>query len=206
MDQGLDTLLDETKAHIFMANIPGVTTIPFATTLPKVVIGADFRPVLVGGNPVPLLTQESDVEYVLFPALAAFQRGIGIPAALGGTGQPLPANLTLTRGEVETANRLTEGYNAYLAQKARDNASRITLVDVNGLLTDLKEGRIPGLTGLHPLLDPAGSAFSLDGIHPNSEGYKKVANLFIDAINRTLHKKYRKYRAGEACGMGAPAT
>ncbi len=204
MDRGLDTLLRETKSHIFMANIPGVTTIPFVTTLPKVVIGADFRPVLVGGNPVPLLTQESDVEYVLFPALAAFQKGIGIPAALGGTGQPLPANLTLTRGEVEIANRLTEGYNAYLAKKARDNASRITLVDVNRLLNHLKEGRIPGLTGLHPLLDPTGSAFSLDGIHPNTEGYKQVANLFLDAINRTLHKKYRTYQAGAACGAGAP--
>lgn len=199
MDLALDTLLRETKAHLFVANIPGVTTIPFVTTLPAVVLGPDFRPVLVNGSPVPLITQESDVAYVLFPALAAFQRGIGIPAALGGTGQPLPANLTLTRAEADIAGRLTEGYNAYLRQKAADNPSRITLVDVNGLLLDLKEGRIPGLTGLHPLLDPSGTAFSLDGIHPNSKGYVQVANLFIEAINRALHKKYRKIPDGEGC-------
>jgi lysophospholipase L1-like esterase len=70
--------------------------------------------------------------------------------------------------------------------------SRITLVDVNGLLTDLKDGKIPGISGKHPLLDPTGSAFSLDGIHPNNTGYVRVANLFLDAINRALHKKYRK--------------
>lgn len=200
MDMGLDTLLNETKARIFMANMPGITTIPFVTTVPKVVIGPDFQPVLVDGNPVPLLTQESDVEYVLFPALAAFQRGIGIPAALGGSGQPLPANLTLTRAEVEIADRLTVGYNAYLRQKALDNAKRITLVDINALLTDLKEGRIPGLSGLHPLLDPEGTAFSLDGIHPNSKGYRQVAGLFLEAINETLHKKYR-LPAAENCGV-----
>ncbi len=192
MDLGLDTLLRETKAHLFLANIPGVTTIPFATALPTVVIGPDFQPVLVNGNSVQLLTQESDVAFVLFPALAAFQRGVGIPTSLGGSGQPLPANLTLTRSEVEIATRLTEGYNDYLRRKATDNPSRITLVDVNGLLTDLKDGRIPGISGKHPLLDPTGSAFSLDGIHPNNKGYVRVANLFLEAINRALHTKYRK--------------
>jgi lysophospholipase L1-like esterase len=202
MDLGLDTLLRETKARIFMANMPGITTIPFVTTVPKVVIGPDFRPVLVNGSPVPLLTQESDVEYVLFPALAAFQRGIGIPAALGGTGQPLPSNLTLTRAEVEIAERLTAGYNAYLARKARDHAHRLTLVDVHGLLEDLKEGRIPGLSGLHPLLDPTGTAFSLDGIHPNSKGYRQVAGLFLEAINGALHKRYRLPH-DEACAVVA---
>lgn len=90
----------------------------------------------MNGNAVPFLTQESDVAFVLFPA-----------------------NLTSTHSEVEIATRLTQGYNAYLRRKATDHSSRITLVDVNGLLTELKDGKIPGLSGRHPLVDPAGSAF-----------------------------------------------
>ena len=110
------------------------------------------------------------MEYVLFPALAAFQRGIGIPAGLGGTGQPLPANLTLTRAEVEIANRLTDGYNAYLGSRPRTMPPRITLVDVNKLLTDLKAGWIPGVRASTRSWTRSGSAFSLDGIHPNYQG------------------------------------
>lgn len=191
MDLALDTLLRETKAHIFMANLPSIVTIPYVTTVPKVVIDAHFQPVLINGSPVPLLTQESNVKYVLFPALSALQRGIGIPAALGGTGTPLPGSLTLTEDEAAIADRLTEGYNAYLKHKACGN-SRLTLVDMNKLLTDVKNGAIPGLTSTHPLVDPVGTAFSLDGIHPNSRGYRFVANQFIDAINGALHKKYPK--------------
>jgi lysophospholipase L1-like esterase len=191
MDLALDTLLRETKAKIFIANIPSIVTIPYVTTVPKVVIDARFQPVIINGNPVPLLTQESNVKYVLFPALAAFQRGIGIPTALGGAGTPLPADLTLTEAEAEIADRLTDGYNAYLKRKACSN-SRLTLVDINKLLSDVKNGNIPGLTSTHPLVDPVGSAFSLDGIHPNIRGYKFVANQFIDAINGALHKKFEK--------------
>jgi lysophospholipase L1-like esterase len=190
MDLALDTLLRETKADIFIANIPSIVTIPYVTTVPKVVIDANFQPVLINGSPVPLLTQESNVKYVLFPALAAFQRGIGIPAALGGAGTPLPGDLTLTEAEAAIADRLTDGYNAYLKRKACN--SRLTLVDINQLLLDVKNGNIPGLTSTHPLLDPAGTAFSLDGIHPNTRGYRFVANRFIEAINGALHKKFPK--------------
>ena len=42
MDLALDTLLRETKAHIFIANIPSIVTIPYVTTVPKVVIDAQF--------------------------------------------------------------------------------------------------------------------------------------------------------------------
>lgn len=191
MDLALDTLLRETKAHIFIANIPSIVTIPYVTTVPKVVINAQFQPVIINGSPVPLLTQESNVKYVLFPALSAFQRGIGIPTALGGTGTPLPGDLTLTEAEAEIADRLTDGYNAYLKRKACGN-KRLTLVDINKLLLDVKNGNIPGLTSTHPLVDPVGSAFSLDGIHPNTRGYKFVANRFIETINGALHKNYDK--------------
>lgn len=196
MDRMLDTLLKETTAHIFMANIPSIVTIPFVTTVPKVVFNpATFQPVKdSSGNPIPLLTKESDVEYVLLPALAELSVGKGIPRGVtpSAKGDTLAASLTLTKAEVATAVKLTDEYNAYLAKKAADNASRITLVDVNKLLADLKAGSISGATATFPLLDAGGTAFSLDGIHPNTKGYRHVTNLFIDAINDKLGKKYEK--------------
>lgn len=195
MDKALDTLLRETTAHIFMANIPSIVTIPFVTTVPKVVISATFQPVIdtATKSPIPVLTKEADVEYILLPALAEYAKGTGVPkGVLNGTGDSLAVTMTLTKAEVATANKLTDEYNAYLKKKAEDNASRITLVDVNKLLADLKDGKIAGLSAKFPLLDASGSAFSLDGVHPNTKGYRHVTNLFIDAINDKLGKNYEK--------------
>jgi hypothetical protein len=41
-------------------------------------------------------------------------------------------------------------------------------------------------------VDPVGTAFSLDGIHPNTRGYQVAANRFIDAINGAFQKEYKK--------------
>jgi lysophospholipase L1-like esterase len=81
-------------------------------------------------------------------------------------------------------------YNAYLKAKCDADTSRLTLVDVNGLMQKLLAGQIPGLSATFPLLDPSHSAFSLDGVHPNAAGYREVANLYIDAINKALSKNY----------------
>lgn len=193
MDSALDTLTRETAARIFLANIPSITTIPFVTTIPPVVINpATSTPVLdTAGKPIPLLTKEANVKYVLLPALAVMKAGTGIPTALGGKGDSLAANLTLTADEAATAEKLTVGYNAYLKAKAEANPTRLTLVDVNGLLVKLTKGEIAGLTAKFPLLDPTNSAFSLDGIHPNSKGYKELAKLFAEVINTTLGKSYK---------------
>jgi len=194
MDSALDTLTNETSARIFLANIPSITTIPFVTTIPPVVINpATNQPVLDADNhPIPYLTQEKNVQYVLLPALSLIQgKNIGIPKALGGSDSALPANLTLTTDEVATAEKLTNGYNAYLKAKADAKPDRITLVDVNGLLTRLLNKQVGDLTASFPLLDSAHSAFSLDGIHPNAKGYKEVAKLYLSVIDSTLGKTYK---------------
>lgn len=190
MDKALDTLLRETTAHIFIANIPSITTIPFVTTVPRYITKADFSPA-VDTNTL-WLTKEANVEFILLPALADIAVKKGVPKALGGTGDSLAANLTLTKTEAATAKTLTDGYNAYLKKKADENPTRLTLVDINTLLSDLNAGRITGLSSKFVLLDPSQTAFSLDGIHPNTKGYKHVTNLFIDAINSALSKNYAK--------------
>ena len=189
MDLALDTLLRETQAHIFLANIPSIPTIPFVTTIPTWIFKPDFTPAV--DTSTKFLTEESNVKYILLPALSYIQGSkMGVPAALGGSDVKIPASLTLTEEEAATATTLVEGYNAYLKAKCDANPTRLTLVDINALLEKLLKGEIAGLTGTFPLLDPAHSAFSLDGVHPNAKGYQQVANVYIDAINSALGKNY----------------
>jgi hypothetical protein len=189
MDAALDTLLRETNAHIFLSNIPSITSIPFVTTVPTWIPDSTFtRP--LSDTSLKFSTAESDVRFVLLPALALIQKGHGIPKPYG-LGDSLSASVTLTATEAATATKLIDGYNAYLKAKCEAKPDRLTLVDMNGLLAKLIKGEIPGLSGKFPLFDPEHSAFSLDGVHPNSKGYKEVANLNIDAINSALNKSYK---------------
>ncbi|MEO6097748.1 MAG: SGNH/GDSL hydrolase family protein [Fibrobacteria bacterium] len=190
MDKALDTLLNETTARIFLANLPAITTIPFVTTVPTYVfLPETFQPAVSAD--VKFQTVEANVEYILVTALPLILGKHGVPAALGGLGDSLPANVTLTKTEADAAARLTNEYNAYLKSKA-DASPRIDLVDVNALLGKLQKGELAPLTGAYPLLDPTNSAYSLDGIHPNSKGYKHITNLFIDAINSGMGKSYSR--------------
>src|SRR5690606_18894194 len=189
MDRALDTLLRETSAHIFLANIPSIVTIPFVTTVPTYVFDPKtFQPAI--DTATKFLTAEADVEYVLLPALSEIAERKGIPQTMGGTGTPLAGTMTLTRAEAAAADALTEGYNAYLSAKAASNPDRLTLVDINVLLSRLAAGEIAGLTSNFVLLDPAHTALSLDGIHPNSKGQKEIANHFLKAINGALGRNY----------------
>src|SRR5690606_2733377 len=152
MDRALDTLLRETSAHIFLANIPSIVTIPFVTTVPTYVFDPKtFQPAI--DTATKFLTAEADVEYVLLPALSEIAERKGIPQTMGGTGTPLAGTMTLTRAEAAAADALTEGYNAYLSAKAASNPDRLTLVDINVLLSRLAAGEIAGLTSNFVLLD-----------------------------------------------------
>lgn len=188
MDKALDTLLRETEAHLFVANIPAVTAIPFVTTVPSFLF--DPKTFLPVDTAAFLITEETDVKYVLLPALAELLKGVGIPEAAGGTGEPLAGKFTLTTTEVADADGLVAAYNAYLQGKADADPDRITIVDVHKLLNDVTAGLVPGLNGKFPLLDSANTVFSYDGIHPNSKGYKQVANLFLETMNAELGKNF----------------
>jgi len=189
MDNIFDSLLTKTHAHLFVANIPSITSIPYVTTIPRFV----FDPKTFAQDTTkPLLTEETNVKYVLLPALQALLTGTGFPTTSGGNGAKLAANLTLTQTEVDDANGLVDAYNVYLKAKADANPDRITLVDVNALLNNLTADKIAGLSGKYYLFDNDHTAFSLDGIHPNSKGYRAVANVYLDAINSALGKTYAK--------------
>jgi lysophospholipase L1-like esterase len=155
------------KPLIVAANIPSVTSVPYF--IPK----ATFDAIAGGGHAVA--TVESDVTYVLLPALSY---------VLAGGHLPLPGNYTLTAAEVAAVENAINGYNDGIAGVCA--AAGMPLVDIHALLRTVATTGVDGLHATHFLFnghDATTTAFSLDGIHPNNRGQGLIANAFIDAIN-----------------------
>jgi len=189
-------------------NVPDVAAVPFTTTVPAIVVNpATRQPVLVGGQPVPLLGPRTSTScgaapcpvpsgtLVTIQALPLLSQGVGIPVALGGTGLPLPdggftpptlnAGVLLYPDEVAAIRARTNEINGAIASSA--NSSGAILVDVHGIFEDIKAHgyEIPGL-GL--TLTPAflsGGIFSADGFHPNNIAHAIIADEIIQALNET---------------------
>ncbi len=185
----VDQLL-RTTDQVVLFNIPNVTAIPFLTTVPPVVVNpATGQPVPgPGGQPLPLIGSEGDApgplaagDLVTLNAIPLLQQGIGVPAAAGGTGQPLPDAVVLSVAEQATAQAAIAGYNQVIAGIAAEN--ELAVVDVNGLLAELSAGGVQTDDGVLTDDFVTGGAFSLDGVHPTCKGYGVVANRLIAAIN-----------------------
>jgi lysophospholipase L1-like esterase len=177
--------LKASGAKLAFANIPDVTSIPFVITIPPVVVNpATRQPVLVNGSPIPLIGPKGLLgagDHVLLTAQADLAKGIGIPAQLGGTGQPLPDSDVLDAQETAKIQDRINNFNAIISQAASDAGA--ALVDANALLRNLATNGldIGGVTYTNAFL--TGGVFSYDGVHPTPFGYAVVANAFIDAIN-----------------------
>lgn len=175
-------------AQLAIANLPNVTTVPFVSTLPPVVVDESGQPVLVNGDPVPVLGPDGPLgpgDHVLLPASAAYRMGIGIPTFLpGGTGLPLPDNLVLSATETNTIQNRVAALNEVIAAVAEEHGA--ALVDINALFDGIV---VDGLTlgGIDFSAEfLTGGLFSYDGVHPTRLGYGVLANAFIEAINDTF--------------------
>lgn len=152
---------------LVVGNIPSITSVPYF--VPKAVFDT------VVGFEYP--TDEADVAYVRFPAL-----GIA-------DGTPLASTYTLTSAEVTVVEDAVEGFNDAIDALAATHG--FTVVDMNTVLADLdatSRTHFQLLVGQGMTVEAAAAAtaFSLDGIHPNSRGYSIAANAFIDGINTAL--------------------
>jgi lysophospholipase L1-like esterase len=192
--QSLITAARATGATVIASNLPDVTSIPFVTTVPPVVVNpATSQPVLVNGQPVPLLGPSGPLpsgSRVTLPATALLAQGIGIPAALGGravVGGPLrclnclPDEVVLDPDELAIIRARVAANNAAIEEICR--AAGVPVVDINRLLSEFAStGRLVG--GI--LLTSSfltGGIFSYDGVHPTELGYALAANEWIRVIN-----------------------
>ncbi|HVS03155.1 MAG TPA: SGNH/GDSL hydrolase family protein [Thermoanaerobaculia bacterium] len=168
-----------------LGNIADVPAIPFVTTIPPVVVNpATGQPVLINGQPVFLIGPAGPLtpaDFVLLPASALLAQGIGIPMALGGTGQPLPDAAVLDASEVSAIRARTAELNAIIAAVAGDIGW--ALADIEAFFEDVKDDgyRVGGVDFTTDFL--VGGVFSFDGVHPTDLGYAVAANVFLAAIN-----------------------
>jgi lysophospholipase L1-like esterase len=161
------------RPNLVVGNVPSITTVP--GFIPKAVFDQ-----AVGGE---FPTEEDNVTHVLLSALAL---------VLGGFTDPLPGDQTLTASESGAVETTIEAYNATIDDLA--DQYDYTVVDVYQALLDLATDEPARVTHLLFLLAQGmdyGTAiqttyFSLDGVHPNTQGYSFVANLFIAGINEQL--------------------
>ncbi len=178
--------LNRTAARIVAANLPDVTAIPFVTTIPPVVVNPATRePVVVDGRTVPLLGPAGPLSsnaYVTLAASPLLAQGVGIARALGGQGTPLPNEVVLDPGEIQTIRDFVNTNNQVIRELC--GAANIPVLDMHALLDDLAVfGReVGGVRITAEFL--TGGFFSYDAVHPSALGYAILANEWIGVINQ----------------------
>lgn len=201
------TGLRATGRTVVALNVPDVTALAFTTTIPPVVVDPTTRrPVLIGGNPVPLLgprtTSSCSTAPCPLPAGTLVTLGaspllamrVGIPTSLGGTGQPLPdgsvtttlnAGVLLYPDEVALIQARTGEVNSRIASVAAANGA--TVVDAHALFDEIVAHGYEAGGGI--VITSAfltGGLFSADGFHPSNIGFAIAAKEFIQHLNDTM--------------------
>jgi lysophospholipase L1-like esterase len=177
--------LQSMHATVVAANLPDATSIPFVTTIPPVVTDpVTQQPVLVGGQPVPLIGPNGSLAsnaYVLLSASSLLAQGIGIPKSVGGQGVPLPDQVILDADEAGAIRDHINGYNLAISDIC--GQAGIPVLDVNAIFREIAADGLD-IGGIHlSSRYLTGGIFSYDGIHPTDLGYAILANDWIQKIN-----------------------
>jgi lysophospholipase L1-like esterase len=101
------------------------------------------------------------------------------------TGQTIAGDVFIVDEAERTAlTTAVTQYNAFIAQKAEELG--FAYLDPNPLLAAQRTGTTPPVPAFPNLADPInpfGTLFSLDGVHPRRAAHKLLANALITAIN-----------------------
>ncbi|MGH9442987.1 MAG: SGNH/GDSL hydrolase family protein [Thermoanaerobaculia bacterium] len=200
------------NATIVVVTLPDVTSIPFATTVPAVVINpATQQPVLdPSGHVIPLIGEKHDgtvaqvdpsTTLVTLGALPLEAQGLGIPCAvapnLPACDHPLPdghleldglhPGVLLYGDEVAAVLARNAAYNAAITTAAASIGAPV--FDINAIFHDIRaHGKTYGGVTLTTTF-LTGGIFGYDGVHPNNVGYAIVADEMIKFLNSTYGTK-----------------
>jgi lysophospholipase L1-like esterase len=180
-------LTTKTTAHLVIANIPDVTSVPYLQ--PAATILAEYS--AGTGYPVSVLSGLFGISAgdLLNP------EGLAEVAAIVAGTQTTPVSDAgvLTAAEVVTVQQRVTDFNTVIAAQAKTAGA--TVVDIHALFANLITNGITinGYKGSAAFL---GGVFSLDGIHPTNTGYAVIANTFIDAMNAGFDDKIPEVNVG----------
>ncbi len=201
------------------ANIPGITQIPYFTTVPYnalLLADPDLVNLLnaayaeaphisfeVGPNPLVVadpdhpagIRQLEADELVLLPALD------GILNEGWGSEVPIGSEYYLNTTQIEHIDAHIAAYNDIISATA--NEANLAMADVNQLLLEAEPGIYFDAIAFNTEF-VSGGVFSLDGIHLSARGYAIVANAFIEAINNQYEANIPKVAIGNYPGIQFP--
>jgi len=204
------TSLHTTGAQIIIGSLPnGLKTPYFNTVGPQIGAGLDTLQLqlvyqttgapgiaaaspsdLINGNVLITLTASTAAGYLGDDTGAYYsENGIPVPPGVntaypfGFTPEnPFPNGLVLDPGEMAAYSALRDGYNQIISGLAA--SFNYYVINWDGLFDGLASPNGLEFNGVDFNADYlSGNFFSLDGIHPTSQGYGIVANEFIKAIN-----------------------
>ena len=95
---------------------------------------------------------------------------------------PWPNNLILDPAEMAIVDQIVAAYNGIIDAEATSRGFEV--VDIYSLLNAIGEPGgivVNGITFTSDFI--TGNTYSLDGVHPTTQGYGIVANAFIETIN-----------------------
>jgi hypothetical protein len=185
-------------AKFAIVNVPDVTSVPFVTTFPAVVLDANGNPVLPlipligseGGPAAPL----SPLDHVLLTAADSMAIGTGFPVGTfsyltgaPGNDRPLLNSQVLSTTEAASIQASVDAYNVAIAGIATARGG--ALLDLNALL---RQAATTGFTYQGQLYTSdfiTGGLFSLDGVHPTDIAQGILCNTLIDAVNAEFGAK-----------------
>ncbi len=125
----------------------------------------------------------------------------GLPAGIDTTKpfglhpqNPWPDALMLDVSEITTAQTTTTAFNGVIAGAVAKYPGQFALVDINSFFNNLRQHDFTGGTVFNgiPFFTTyiTGGLFSLDGVHPTSQGQAIIANEFLKAINSAFGSSY----------------
>jgi len=179
--------------QLSLMGVPGLFYQEHGNTGPSLTVFADSLTLLTGGVLVTL--KGSTYASMVGTPTGKFYRDFeypGIPAGIDTTQpfgvhpqNPWPDALILDPGEITTATTTVNAYNSVIAGAA--SANDFGLVDINTFFSNIRDNDFTGGTDINGItfktMFITGGLFSLDGVHPTSQGQAIIANEFIKIIN-----------------------
>jgi lysophospholipase L1-like esterase len=196
-----------------IANIPSIEDLPFFTTIPYngliltqseadslnlvaptgIYFVEGANPFVIKGSSVRQLMKG---EYVLLSAKDSITcLGYGTPT------KELPAHFILDSTEISAIHNAIASFNSKIQSVAI--AKNLAFADMNMFYKTLSNGLVFNGVGYSSSY-LANSAFSIDGIHPNSRGYGLMANYWIDVINAKFKSTLNKVDVNAYSGIKFP--
>jgi phospholipase/lecithinase/hemolysin len=180
-------------SQLALLGVPGLFYQEHGNTGPSMTVFADSLTLLTGGVLVTL--KGSSYASLVGTPTGKFYTDFGFPGLPPGIDttqafgvhpqNPWPDALILDPGEIITAKSTVDAYNGVISSVA--DANGFGLVDFNTFFKGIRASDFAGGTVIDGITFKtfyvSGGLFSLDGVHPTSQGQAIMANEFIKVIN-----------------------